>query len=435
VQRILWTAPVAVLLFLAGGAGVFRLSEPARPPVPPAAPAVLLAPGSPGDLDSVIAGLQARLRQRSGDWRGLASLGLAYLQKGRLTAEPSYYPKAQALLGRSLQVEPNNFDAVLGMGILALGRHDFDTALRWGRAARALNTANAQALGVIGDALLELGRYPASARAFQLMVDLRPDTASYARVSYYRELTGDVAGALDAMRMARDMAGTPGDAAWAGYQLGELLFGAGRLRGAARAYGAAAAVDPAALLPEVGMARVAAARGHLDRAIGRLETVVARQPAAEFVILLGDLLRAAGRGSDAAGRFALVEAMDGLNMDAGVDTDLEMALFDADHGRAARAVRRATTVYRARPSVQAADALAWALYSADRFEAAGRYADEALRLGTRSASFHFHAGMIAAALGDEARAERHLRRALSINPWFSVTHGGTARATLNEVSG
>jgi tetratricopeptide (TPR) repeat protein len=425
---------MAVLLFVAGGAGLLRPSEPSPPPSAFSSPASLLTPGTAGDLEAIIAGLQNRIRQRSGDWRGLASLGLAYLQKGRLTADPSYYPKAHALLKRSLELEAANFEAALGMGILALGRHDFEVALRWGRTARALNTASAQALGVIGDALLELGRHPASARAFQAMVDLRPDTASYARVSYYRELNGDVSGAIEAMRMARDLAGTPGDASWAGYQLGELFFGAGLLPEAARTYRTAAAIDPVAALPEVGMARVAAARGRVDRAIRRLEEVVARYPAPEFVILLGDLHRAAGHPADAAERYALVEVTNRLNGAAGVDTDLEMALFDADHGHPTRAVHRASAAYRARPSVQAADALAWALHSAGRYQSADRYARQALRLGTRSAAFHFHAGMIARPLGDEGRAARHLRRALEINPWFSFVQAETARRTLREMA-
>ena len=413
---------------------MLRLSGQMDPPGTTASPAALLAPGATGDLEAVIAGLQLRLRQDPGDWKGMASLGLAYLQRGRLTADPSYYRKAEALLTRSITLEPENFDAAIGMGMLSLGRHRFAEALTWGRKARGMNPASALPLGVIGDALMELGRYGGAARAFQLMVDLRPDTASYARVSYYRELTGDLPGAIDAMRTARDLAGTSGDAAWAGYQLGDLFFGAGRLHRATRAYRLAAVTDPSSVLPNAGLARIAAARGHVGAAIRRLEEVVVRRPAAEFVMLLGDLLREAGRGREAAERYALVEAMDRLNRSAEVDTDLEMALFDADHGHPARALRRARAAYRARPSVLAADAMAWALFSTGRYAAAGRYAWEALRLGTRSATFHFHAGMIAAAVGDEPGARLHLRRALHMNPWFSLAHAATARQTLQEVS-
>jgi tetratricopeptide (TPR) repeat protein len=434
-RRIAVAVPLAVVLFVAGAIGLARPFGPHPAPAPAvAAPGLLgYAPGA--DVTAVIARLQSRIRSEAGDWRSLATLGLAYLQQGRVTADPAYYPRAEGVLARSLDVEEDNFEAALGMGVLALARHDFAGARRWGGKARDLNPYSAQAHGVIGDALLELGRFRAAGRAFQAMVDLRPELSSYARVSYYRELTGDVPGAIEAMRMALDAAATPADAAWAGYQLGELLFGAGRLAPAQRVYRRAARVDPAAVLPPVGMARAAAARGHLGRAVTILQDVVARYPAPEIVILLGDVAGAAGREALAARQYALVGAMDRLYRAGGVDTDLEMALFSADHGlEPSGTVRRARAAYRRRPGIQAADALAWTLYAAGRYQEAGRYAHEALRLGTRSALLHFHAGMIAAAAGHEAPAREHLEAAVAINPWFSFLHAETARRSLREVA-
>ena len=116
-----------------------------------------------------------------------------------------------------------------GLGTLAAARHDFAAALRWGR--RAVRTApfDADAYGLLGDAQVELGRYRAAFASFQRMVDTRPDLASYARVSYALELRGNVAGAIDAMRAAADVAARPADAAWAAAQVGKLHLGAGRI--------------------------------------------------------------------------------------------------------------------------------------------------------------------------------------------------------------
>ena len=97
---------------------------------------------------------------------------------------------------------------------------------------------------MIGDALLELGRYDHAFEAFQTMVDTRPDLSSYACVAYARELVGDVRGAERAMRMAFDAAGTPADAAWTAYQLGELAFGSGDVRSARGGTRAGASLDP-----------------------------------------------------------------------------------------------------------------------------------------------------------------------------------------------
>ena len=56
---------------------------------------------------------------------------------------------------------------------------------------------------------------------------------------------------------------------------------------------------------------------------------------------------------------------------------------------------------------------------------------EALRLGTRDPRFLYHAGMIARALGERARATALLCDALALNPSFDVVQGAVARAALD----
>ncbi len=221
---------MAVALLVAGAVVFVRgTSDAVDPAARHTSPSALLLPTpNAGSLDGAIASLQQRLREIPDDWRGFAQLGLAYVAQARVTADPSWYPKAEGVLRRSLRLHPDeNVDGALGIGALDLARHDFATALREGRRASELDPYSADAYGVIGDALLELGRYDRAFEAFQTMVDTRPDLASYARVAYARELVGDISGAERAMRMALDAAGTPSDAAWTAYQLGELAFGSG----------------------------------------------------------------------------------------------------------------------------------------------------------------------------------------------------------------
>jgi tetratricopeptide (TPR) repeat protein len=377
--------------------------------------------------------LQDRLRAEPEDWASYASLGLAYVQQARVTADPTYYPKAEGVLERSLALHPDdNFDALLGMGALDLARHDFTGALAFGQRAQGLNPHNGGVYGVIGDALLELGRYDEAFSSFQEMIDRRPDLSSYARVSYARELQGDVAGAIHAMELALESAsGSAADAAWVSYQLGELYFNDGALDRAERSYRRGLVTAPAFVANEAGLAKVAAARGNLRAAIRGYEGVVERYPSVEYVIALGDLYTLAGRSEEAERQYDLVGALEQIARSSGVNTDLEFALFHANQGTDLReALARARAEYQRRKSVHVDDALAWTLYASGRFAEAERYADQALRLGYRDATFHFHAGMIAAKTGDTAAARRLLRRALSINPYFSPLMAPIAERTL-----
>src|SRR4029077_15981741 len=98
-------------------------------------------------------------------------------------------------------------DALVLMGMLSLSRHQFEAALDWGQKARAANPDSPTSLGVIGDAQNEMGQYDAAVTTIQDMVDSRPDLSSYARVSYIRELHGDVPGAIEAMQQAIEAGG------------------------------------------------------------------------------------------------------------------------------------------------------------------------------------------------------------------------------------
>jgi tetratricopeptide (TPR) repeat protein len=418
-----------------GGAIVLRPgadAPAARGSSPLPEPAALLArQGGDGSLEAQIAGLQERLREIPSDWRGFAALGIAYVVQARTTGDPSLYPKAEGVLATSLRLhDRDNEDALLGLGALALARHDFDGALRFGRRASEVDPFGADAYGVIGDALLELGRYEEAFDAFQTMVDTRPDLASYARVSYARELQDDVRGAARAMRLAFDAAATPGDSAWAAYQLGELAFGSGDVPGAASWYRRGLDLDPSFVPNLAGMAKLAWTRGDDRLAIERYREVTARYPAPEFVVALADLYRATGRDDLADEQEAVVRALHELADGNGVNADLELAAFDVDHGEEVAALDAARAEWARRRSVHVADALAWALYANGRFERAATFADRALRLGTENATFLFHAGMIRLALDDRDGARSFLRRAVAVNPNFSILHADTAERVL-----
>ena len=93
-----------------------------------------------------------------------------------------------------------------------------------------------------------------------------------------------------------------------------------------------------------------------------------------------------------------------LQQRAGVNADVELALFEADHGSPRRAVALGRRAWAAAPSVRSADALGWALHSAGHSRAALGWARRALALGSRDPAFLTHAGLIARSAGEPAVA-------------------------------
>jgi tetratricopeptide (TPR) repeat protein len=439
--RIGVAVALAVALFLLGGVGLLHGLHSSGPSGGPVADRLDAGSFSSavverGSLEQSIASLQAHLRSAGTDWRGFASLGLAYVQEARVTADPTYYPKAEEALQRSLFLETKDNDvAAVGMAALDAARHDFAGALTWGNRARSVDPYDANAYGAVGDAEIELGRYDEAIRSFQRMIDLRPDLASWARVSYARELLGDVPGAIRAMERAKVYAASPGDQGWAGYHLGELFFSQGEISRAAAEYREGARLAPDYVPLRAGLAKVAWARDDIDRAIHRYREVVASYPLPEYVIALGDLYRLRGETDLAAREDGLLRTEERLLRASGVNVDLEQALFDSSHGRPSAGLDAARSEWHRRHSVQVADALSWALHETGRDEKALRYSRMAMRLGTRNALFAFHAGMIRLSLGEIGAARTLLEEARSINPWFSIQYAPVLERMLARLGG
>ena len=266
------------------------------------------------------------------------------------------------------------------------------------------------------------------------MVDLKPNLASYARVSYFRELTGDMAGALGAMRLAVSAgAGAAENVAFAQTLLGDLELGRGRVGAARSAYRQALASDAGHLPAQAGLARVEVAGGAFAAAARRLRGVTERLPQPGYLVALAEIELALGRDEAAARDLDLVRVQRRLLSAAGTRPDVEGVLFEADHGSPARAVRVGRGLMAEAPSVRSADALGWALTRAGKPAEGLRFAQRALRLGSRDPAFHYHAGMAARGAGRAGLARRELRRALALNPSFSPLHAARARRALESL--
>ena len=432
-RRLLWllapvaafAATLALLNAVQGGGGaaapaVFDRPGPATVDVPPGA-----------STTETIAATRAAITEEPGDAALRAALGDLYYQRGRETADSSWNEKAHIAYERALALDPDSAQATTGLGTLALAKHDFAGGLRYGERALLLEPESVRPYAAIVDAQVELGRYGDARRSLERMISLKPNLASYARISYFRELHGDLAGALAAMQRAVSAGGgSPENVAYVETLLGNLQFQAGQIGRAGAAYSTALARVPEYLPAQVGLATVQAAQGDLDDAIERYGAVVKTSAVHEYHVLLLEAQLADGRLDAAREEIAAIRENQAIERRNGVNTDAELAIFEADHGSPARAVALGRSAVNTAPSVPAADALSWALTSAGRGEAALHWAKQALRTGWRDPLVRYHAGMAAKAAGERALARRWLTQAVALNPQFSLLHAPRAQRAL-----
>ncbi len=433
VRLALVGAALAVATVLVAAVVGIPGKSPSQPPAEGGSVSAAAVTG-PGDMTASITKLQDRLRRVPGDAQSWASLGIAYVQQARVTGDPRYYNKAAGVFRRSLEEQPKaNGPALTGKASLAAARHYFGRSLRLTRQAQRINAYDSVNLGVMVDALIELGRYPQAFRELQRMVDLKPGVPSYARVSYGFELRGDLEGATYAMQRAVDVAYSPEDKAFALYQQGELAWNSGRLDEAARLYAQGQQTAPSYVPNLYGLAKTAAAKGETQTALTRYRELIGRLPLPQYVIEYSDYLTSLGRQQEAAQQSELIDAQEHILSAAGVNLDFELALYDASHGREKESLVQARQAWSGRKGVFVEDAYAWALHVNGHDRQALRHAVHSQQLGTKSALFAFHRGMIENSLGMTKQARTSLQRALDINPHFSPLFAPQAQRTLDQL--
>ncbi|MFL6098029.1 MAG: hypothetical protein ACJ71Y_21465 [Blastococcus sp.] len=433
-RRTALSAVVAGVVFLVVSvAGFYTVAVDDAAPAPP------VQRSAAAQVDPLMASIRAaqqRLAGVPGDYVTWAQLGAAYVERARVTADPSYYDKADGALHESLSRRPEGNDAALtGQGALANARHDFAAAAEFAGQALAINAYNATAWGVLTDARTQLGDYPGATEALHRMLALKPGLASFTRASYDAELHGNRAAARAALEQA--LATTQDDAgeAFCRTYLGGLAFSAGDLDEASAQYEAGLVAAPGDPALTIGRARVLAARGEVDAAVTAYQAAVDARPLPEYLVEFGEYLESQGRG-DAAGRqFALVGTVRALFVASGVNDDLTTALFAADHGDPTTAVDAARAEFGRRQNIDAQDALAWALHSAGRDVEALPHAQQATALGGAGALFLYHRGVIEAAVGQVHAARSTLAQAVDTNPHFSPLHARQASDLLASLGG
>jgi tetratricopeptide (TPR) repeat protein len=434
-DSIIYKLAAAVLTFVAVLAAIRAFDSASAPEIGGDGESLRQGPAATASTEEQIARLQEQVREAPSDPQGFADLGAAYLKRQTETEDPALYPKARGAIDAALSLDPNDFSATAGLAQLELSRHHFRRGLALSLRARRISPSTARVDGQVTDAQVELGRYPAAERTLRRYVNRRPELASYARISYYRELHGDIPSALAAMQLAASAAGeTSASSSFAQTLLGKLQFDRGAYADAERIYRGVLLRDPSYPDARLGLAAIEAGRDDLDGALAHQRAVQRAVPAPDHAILLGETEEVAGNLEAAADAYAAAAAAF-ERLDAyGVRIATELAIFEADHGSSTKAVAAGRRAWRATPSVRAADAYSWALSAAGRHRTALRFSHRAMRLGSLDPVFLYHAGIVSRRAGQPQRAEAFLSLLLERSPRFSPLHAPRARAALNRLN-
>ncbi|MCT7354548.1 tetratricopeptide repeat protein, partial [Streptomyces sp. 15-116A] len=364
-----------------------------------------------------------------------AVLGAARVELGRRLADPASYPRAENALRTSLKLRPErNAAALRGLAALANARRDFVAARKWGEAARKLEPKRWTTYPLLIEACAGLGDHEAVGRMLDRLTKLRSDPAVMAHTAaVYRDRgwREDAAAQLaDAAAAAVD----PAERAAYVERAGQLAWERGDLRDALWHFQEAVRLDPDQRAAQAGQGRVLAALGRTTEALSAYRVALEKQPRPEYALELGELYASVGMPEAAKVQYDVLRERVRKAAAHGVDEDLVLGRFEADHGDPRAAVRRLRAEWEQHPSTEVADALGWALHRAGEHEEALDFAVRATEGerggGVRSALYAFHRGMIERALAEYGAARRHLREAMQLNPHFSPLGAREARAAL-----
>jgi len=409
-------------------------------------PSSLLAP-EPTETARLLERAQTVAVRNTKDAAAYAGLGAAYFQRARETGDVSDYEHAEESLSKSLDLVSADFSSETAFETMAevcMGEHRFTDALAYAHKALSLGTGDVSPFAIVGDAYADMGEYDKAADAYgrltprDMTLSPRAAYARDSRLAYLKFISGDTAEAIRLMH-ASVLEGVEAqlpkeNLAWLYYELGEFESQGGDALSANAAYLEALNTHPGDYRALAGLAKLRAGLGRYAEAIVLYQKAIAVVPMPIFIAELGDLYAKTGDAHNAQKQFALVEYIGMLGHINQVLHNRDLAQFYADHDvKLTEALDLAQKELEVRHDVYTWDALAWALLKNGKLTDAADASAKALKFGTKDSMLLFHAGMIAAALGQREQAQSRLKQALEINPHFHPMYASVAQNKVTEL--
>lgn len=374
-------------------------------------------------------GLLAAIEIDPNDYKSMLSLSQAYIQEGRETGDHGYYDKAAIeLLDKILKAQPDNFDAMCCKATVLLSQHHFAEGLEVAQKALPLNPNSAFIYGILCDANLELGNYDNAVKMADKMISLRPDIRSYSRVSYLREIYGDMTGAISVMKLAVS-AGYPGleQTEWTRCILAHLYENTGSLDSAEVEYKIALQERPDYAFAVAGLGRIAKAKTNYKEAIGYYEKAKSMIVEYSFSDELTDLYRLNGENAKADENAKEVIAMLGPNANVEGETghghyaDKELAYAYLKLNDVTNALKHALVEFERRPeNIDVAETLAWVEYKKGEFAQANKHINTALKTNSKNPVLLCRAGLIKIKSGEAEKGKAMIKKALESNAFIDT---------------
>ena len=369
--------------------------------------------------------LISALRNNPTDTKSLLTLAALYIREARITGNYIYYDMAaMRTVNKVLKQDPLNFNALIYKALIQLSQHHFAEALVTAEKAKQINPYNAFVYGILVDGNVEMGEYKTAVEYYDKMVSIRPDLSSYSRISYLREIHGDILGAIDAMKMAV-AAGAPGDETteWSRVQLGHLYEHAGQLKYAEMHYTIASDERPGYPYALAGLARIAMAEKDYNKAIQFLKKADAaindhavKQQLAEVYTLAGQQKKAASIHESIIKEMSQQAAKEGNSEEIGHYSDRELAYVYLEVNDYQKALMHALAEYKRRPeNIDVNETLGWVYYKKGDYAAALPYMHKALGTGCKTPVLLCHAGLVFAKAGETKMAGIVLNNVLKSN--------------------
>jgi tetratricopeptide (TPR) repeat protein len=382
--------------------------------------------------DERIAAYEKALKEQPNNPSVQAGLASAFIQKLRETTDFAYLNRAAAVVDRMLATDPNSYDGIRLSAEIETHRHNFPRSAELAAQLLESNPSDTGAIGMLGDSLMEMGRYDAANEAYQRMLTLAPNLASYNRVAYRNFVTGDGKQALDWMAAAV-VAGssTPENLAWCLVEFGDMLFKTGRTSDAHTAYEQALETLPGYHRAHAALGRELAAAGKFEEAAANFQKAQAVIPLPEYAAALESIFAKLGKAPEAKQQRDLIDVIDKLGRVNGEKGNRTLALVYADQNRNLdRALELVRGELETRKDVYTYDALSWVLFRSGKQKEAEEASQKALAMHTPEPLFLYHAGLIAIAGGNQQGGEASLKQALALNPEFSYPQAADARERL-----